>query len=91
MFLPLSTCQVRSWRTSDVESLVSEARTSIDDPSVSAPPMQKAASLIMSKGYEVPLVFESARVAYRKDRVGGKVHAPIGNCRSNLEGVFIKK
>lgn len=75
----------------DIEALVSQARTSIDDLSVSAPPMQRAAELIMSKGLEVPLVFERAMVAYDKDRVGGKVQAPIGACRSNLEGVFIKK
>src|SRR5581483_7027983 len=75
----------------DIEDLVAKARTSIDDPSVSAGPMQQAAQIIMSKGYEVPLVFEKARVAYNKDRVGGPVHAPIGTCRSNLEGVFIKK
>lgn len=75
----------------EIEDLVSKARTSIDDPSVSAGPMQQAAKIIMEKGYEVPLVFEQAMVAYRKDRVGGKVHAPIGNCRSDLEGIYIKK
>jgi peptide/nickel transport system substrate-binding protein len=75
----------------EIEDLVAKARTSIDNPSVSSGPMQQAAGIIMQKGYEVPLVFERAMVAYRKDRVGGNVHAPIGACRSDLEGVFIKK
>jgi peptide/nickel transport system substrate-binding protein len=75
----------------EIEALVSQARTSIDDPSVSAPPMQKAAALIMKHGLEIPLVFEQGMVAYNKARVGGPPKAPIGACRSNLEGVFIKK
>jgi peptide/nickel transport system substrate-binding protein len=75
----------------EIESLVAKARTSIDDPSISAPPMQQASALVMKEGLEIPLVFETGMVAYNKARVGGAVHAPIGACRSNFEGVFIKK
>ena len=53
--------------------------------------MLKAGRLIMQEGLEVPLVFEQGMVAYNKARVGGPPKAPIGSCRSNLEGVFIKK
>jgi hypothetical protein len=30
-------------------------------------------------------------VAYNKSRVGGNVAAPIGQCRSNFAGIYIKK
>ncbi|MSO79344.1 MAG: ABC transporter substrate-binding protein [Acidimicrobiia bacterium] len=75
----------------DIEELVVDARTTIDDPEGSGELMQQAGALVMEKGYEVPLVFEQSMVAYSKDRVGGPPKAPIGACRSNLEGVFIKK
>ena len=54
-------------------------------------PMKKVSQLVMSEGLEVPLVFQPRMVAYSIDRVGGPPVAPIGACRSNLEGVFIKK
>jgi ABC-type transport system substrate-binding protein len=54
-------------------------------------PMKKVSQLVMSEGLEVPLVFQPRMVAYSIDRVGGPPVAPIGACRSNLEGVFIKQ
>ncbi len=75
----------------DIEALVVEARKTIDDPEGSGELMQQAGAIIMEKGYEIPLVFEQSMVAYSKERVGGPPNAPIGACRSNLEGVFIKK
>ena len=48
-------------------------------------------ALVMKEGLEIPLVFEKGMVAYNKARVGGPVQAPIGACRSNFEGIFIKK
>jgi ABC-type transport system substrate-binding protein len=54
-------------------------------------PMKKVSNLVMSEGLEVPLVFAPRMVAYSIDRVGGPPVAPIGSCRSDLEGVFIKK
>jgi hypothetical protein len=30
-------------------------------------------------------------VAYNKNKVGGNVVAPIGMCRSNFAGIYIKK
>jgi len=54
-------------------------------------PMKKVSQLVMSEGLEVPLVFQPRMVAYSIARVGGPPVAPIGTCRSNLEGVFIKK
>ena len=71
-------------------SLVAQAATSLD-PKVSGPPMQQASATVMSQGLEVPLVFEKRMVAYDKARVGGPPKAPIGTCRSNLAGVYIKK
>jgi len=35
--------------------------------------------------------FMPSIIAYNKNRVGGHVVAPIGQCRSNLAGVYIKK
>ncbi len=75
----------------DIEALVVDARKTIDDPEGSGELMQQAAAIIMEKGYEIPLVFEQSMVAYSKERVGGPPKAPIGACRTNLEGVFIKK
>lgn len=54
-------------------------------------PMKKVSQLVMSEGLEVPIVYEPRMVAYSIDRVGGPPVAPIGSCRSDLEGVFIKK
>lgn len=54
-------------------------------------PLRKINDLVMNQGLEVPIVFQPRVVAYSLDRVGGPPQAPIGDCRSNLEGVFIKK
>jgi peptide/nickel transport system substrate-binding protein len=70
--------------------LVAQANKSLD-PKVAGPPMQQASGLVMSQGLEVPLVFEKAMVAYDKSKVGGPPKAPIGTCRSDLAGVYIKK
>jgi len=55
------------------------------------PPMRQASGLVMSEGLEVPVVFETSAIAFNRSRVGGTPTAPIGTCRSNLAGVFIKK
>ncbi len=73
-----------------ITPLVDTALTSLSQ-SVQGPPMRKASSIVMSTGTEVPLIFEPSVVAYNKDRVGGTVVAPIGECRSNLAGIYIKK
>jgi peptide/nickel transport system substrate-binding protein len=70
--------------------LVDQALTSLS-PSVQGPPMQQASQIAMATGTEVPLIFEPSVIAYNKDRVGGTVTAPIGGCRSNLAGIYIKK
>jgi peptide/nickel transport system substrate-binding protein len=70
--------------------LVDQALTSLS-PAVQGPPMQKASQIAMATGTEVPLVFEPSVIAYNKNRVGGTVTAPIGGCRSNLAGIYIKK
>jgi ABC-type transport system substrate-binding protein len=70
--------------------LVDTALTSLST-SVQGPPMQKASAVAMATGTEVPLIFEPSVVAYNKNRVGGTVVAPIGGCRSNLAGIYIKK
>jgi peptide/nickel transport system substrate-binding protein len=69
---------------------VEQALTSLS-PSVQGPPMRQASKIAMATGSEVPLVFEPSVIAYNKNRVGGKVTAPIGACRSNLAGIYIKK
>ncbi len=70
--------------------LIDQALTSLS-PSVQGPPMQKASAVAMATGTEVPLIFEPSVIAYNTKRVGGTVVAPIGGCRSNLAGIYIKK
>jgi peptide/nickel transport system substrate-binding protein len=55
------------------------------------PYMQKAGALAMSIGAEVPLVYQPALIGYNKSVVGGKVQAPIGQCHTDLAGIYIKK
>jgi peptide/nickel transport system substrate-binding protein len=55
------------------------------------PLMQKVGATVMSQGLIVPIEFEPSIIAYNKSKVGGKVVAPIGQCRSNLAGIYIKK
>ncbi len=56
-----------------------------------APYMQKAGALAMSIGAEVPLVFQPSLVGYNKNVVGGTVKAPLGQCHTDLTGIYIKK
>jgi peptide/nickel transport system substrate-binding protein len=56
-----------------------------------APFMQKAGALAMAIGAEVPLVFQPAIIGYNKSVIGGTVQAPIGQCHTNLTGIYIKK
>jgi peptide/nickel transport system substrate-binding protein len=60
-------------------------------PSVQGPLMRKVGAIVMSQGLEVPIEFEPSIIAYNKSVVGGKVVAPIGQCRSNLAGLYVKK
>ena len=53
--------------------------------------MQQVSATVMSQGLETPLEFEPSIIAYNKAAVGGKVVAPIGQCRSNLAGIYVKK
>jgi peptide/nickel transport system substrate-binding protein len=55
------------------------------------PYMRKAGALAMSIGAEVPLVFQPSLIGYNKNVVGGKVQAPIGQCHTDLAGIYIKK
>ena len=55
------------------------------------PFMQKAGALAMALGAEVPLVFQPSIVGYNKTVVGGTVRAPIGQCHTDLAGIYIKK
>lgn len=73
-----------------VTPLIEKANTSLS-PSVQGPLMQQAGKYVMSQGLEVPIEFMPSLIAYNKDRVGGKVTAPIGECRSDLQGIYIKK
>ena len=60
-------------------------------PSLQGPLMQQIDQAVLKQGLAVPLVFMPSIVAYNKNRVGGNVVAPIGQCRSNLTGIYIKK
>ncbi len=55
------------------------------------PYMRKAGALAMSIGAEVPLIFQPSLIGYNKNVVGGKVKAPIGQCHTDLTGIYIKK
>jgi len=55
------------------------------------PFMQKASALVMALGAEVPLVFQPAIIGYNKSVIGGTVQAPIGQCHTDLAGIYIKK
>jgi peptide/nickel transport system substrate-binding protein len=55
------------------------------------PYMRKAGAFAMSIGAEVPLVFEPSLVGYNTNVVGGKVQPPIGQCHTDLAGIYIKK
>jgi len=60
-------------------------------PSVQGPLMQQIDRTVLEQGLVVPLVFEPSIIAYNKQRVGGKVVAPIGQCMSDLAGIYRKK
>jgi len=70
--------------------LIEQALMSLS-PTVQGPPMRQASKIVMEDGLEVPIAFIPSAVAYNKQRVGGTVVAPIGNCRANLKGIYIKK
>jgi peptide/nickel transport system substrate-binding protein len=73
-----------------VTSLVKAASYSIS-ASYQGPYMQKASAIVMSQGLEVPIAFIPEMIAYNKTRVGGNVVAPIGVCKVDLAGIYIKK
>lgn len=68
-----------------------EAANASDAASLQGPLMQKVGATVMAQGLETPIEFEPSIIAYNKSVVGGKVVAPIGQCRSNLTGIYIKK
>jgi peptide/nickel transport system substrate-binding protein len=68
-----------------------EAANASLSPSLQGPLMQKVGATIMSQGLETPIEFVPSIIAYNKSVVGGKVVAPIGQCRSDLAGIYVKK
>ncbi len=70
--------------------LIVQANASLS-PSLQGPLMQQIDKQVIQQGLLVPLVFMPSIVAYNKNRVGGNVVAPIGQCRSDLAGIYIKK
>jgi len=70
--------------------LIIQANASLS-PSLQGPLMQQIDQTVIKQGLIVPVVFMPSIVAYNKSRVGGNVVAPIGQCRSNLAGIYIKK
>jgi len=74
----------------ELTPLIKQASASID-ASVQGPLMQRASAIVMAQGLEVPIAFIPEIVAYNKTRVGGSVVAPIGFCKANLAGIYIKK
>lgn len=73
-----------------ITPLIEEANRSLS-PTVQGPLMQEVDKTIMGQGLEVPIEFIPSIVAYSKDVVGGHVVAPIGNCRSDFAGIYVKK
>ena len=70
--------------------LIQESNSSLS-PTVQGPLMQQIDKTVLSQGLVVPLVFMPSIIAYNKQKVGGKVVAPIGQCRSNLAGIYMKR
>jgi peptide/nickel transport system substrate-binding protein len=70
--------------------LIVQANGSLS-PSLQGPLMQQIDKTVIQQGLLVPLVFMPSIVAYNKSRVGGHVVAPIGQCRSDFAGIYIKK
>lgn len=68
-----------------------EAANASDAASLQGPLMQKVGAIVMAQGLETPIEFEPSIIAYNKSVVGGKVVAPIGQCRSDLAGIYVKK
>ena len=68
-----------------------EAANASDAASLQGPLMQKVGAIVMAQGLETPIEFEPSIIAYNKSVVGGNVVAPIGQCRSNLAGIYVKK
>jgi ABC-type transport system substrate-binding protein len=60
-------------------------------PKLQGSEMRPVSNTVMTQGLEVPIEFIPSMIAYNKQRVGGNVVAPIGSCRSNLSGIYIKK
>jgi peptide/nickel transport system substrate-binding protein len=73
-----------------VTTLVKKASYSIS-AAYQGPYMRQASAIVMSQGLEVPIAFIPEMIAYNKTRVGGNVVAPIGVCKVNLAGIYIKK
>jgi peptide/nickel transport system substrate-binding protein len=73
-----------------VSNLTLRANGSLS-PSVQGPLMRQADKTIMGQGLEIPIEFIPSIIAYNKNVVGGHVVAPIGSCRSDLAGIYIKK
>jgi ABC-type transport system substrate-binding protein len=70
--------------------LIQQSNSSLS-PTVQGPLMQQIDKIVLSQGLVVPLVFMPSIIAYNKQKVGGKVVAPIGQCRSNLAGIYMKR
>ncbi|MHB1583468.1 MAG: ABC transporter substrate-binding protein [Acidimicrobiales bacterium] len=70
--------------------LIEQSASSLS-PTVQGPLTQRIDRTVIKQGLVVPLVFEPSIVAYNKQRVGGKVVAPIGQCMSNLAGIYVKR
>ena len=70
--------------------LIVQANASLS-PALQGPLMQQIDKTVIQQGLLVPIVFMPSIVAYNKNRVGGNVVAPIGQCRSDLAGIYIKK
>lgn len=73
-----------------VAALTLKANSSLS-ASWQGPLMREADKTIMGQGLEIPIEFMPSIVAYNKSVVGGHVVAPIGNCRSDFTGIYIKK
>ena len=87
----ISSVAFRGITEDDAIAPMIEAANASLSASLQGPLMQKVGKTIMAQGLETPIEFEPSIVAYNKSVVGGNVVAPIGQCRSELAGIYIKK
>ena len=90
-FLPIGFLTQHFGTANPLLAPVHQASTPVRDRPAAGAVHAEGWALAMSIGAEVPLIFQPSLVGYNKNVVGGTVQAPIGQCHTNLAGIYIKK